>query len=464
MSFFMTMSLGNDAGITPHPRVGFPARELVFRRAIADAAEKGRGQMDIDKQTDALFARAAWRLVPLILAMYIAAFLNRVNVSFAALTMNHDLGFSPEVYGWGTGIFFLGYLVFEVPSNLIMEKVGARLWLSRIMITWALVSMAFAFVQGPIAFFGLRFLLGLAEAGFYPGILLYFTYWFPAATRARILAIFCMGIPVSNILGAPLSGWMLGIEGHGLHGWQWMYILEGIPTLALGFLVLKGLPDNPAKANFLTAQEKEIMLARLAQEDRPQVHGFGEMMKDWRVWALIIPDFAIVFGIYALGFWMPQMVKAMGYDIHQTSLIVMVPYAVSLLILWGIGVSSDRTGKRALHFCLSALVAAAGFALAAIGGSDVIVIAGFCLASGGVYSGLATFWSVPPLFLGGTAAAGAFALINSVGNPSGFVGPGLMGWLLQTTGSYTIGMYMCTGVALAAALSMAALARFCRTP
>jgi MFS transporter, ACS family, tartrate transporter len=414
---------------------------------------------------DAILRRAAWRLVPFILAMYIAAFLNRVNVGFAALTMNQDLGFSPEVYGWGTGVFFLGYLVFEVPSNLIMEKVGARIWMARIMITWALVSMAFAFVQGPVMFASLRFLLGLAEAGFYPGILLYFTYWFPAATRARILAIFCMGIPVSNILGSPLSGWLLGVEGHGFKGWQWMYLLEGIPTLALGFFALWCLPDNPRKAGFLTEREKDVVMARLAGEDRPQVHGFAEMMKDWRVWALMIPDFAIVFGIYSLGFWMPQMVKAMGYDIRQTSLIVMIPYIASLAILWGIGVSSDRTGKRALHFCLSSLICAAGFLIAALGaGNPVMVIGGFSLAAGGAYSGLATFWSVPPLFLGGTAAAGAFALINAVGNLSGFVGPGLMGWLLQTSGSYTIGMWMCTGVALVAALSMAVLAGYCRTP
>jgi len=414
---------------------------------------------------DAVLRRAAWRLVPFILAMYIAAFLNRVNVGFAALTMNHDLGFSPEVYGWGTGVFFLGYLVFEVPSNLIMEKVGARIWMARIMITWALVSMAFAFVQGPVMFAVLRFLLGLAEAGFYPSILLYFTYWFPAATRARILAIFCMGIPVSNILGSPLSGWLLGVEGYGFKGWQWMYLLEGVPTLALGFVALWCLPDNPRKAHFLTEREKDVVMARLAGEGRPQVHGFGEMMQDWRVWALMIPDFAIVFGIYALGFWMPQMVKAMGYDIAQTSLIVMIPYIASLAILWGIGVSSDRTGKRALHFCLSALICAAGFLTAALAaGNPVMVIGGFCLAAGGAYSGLATFWSVPPLFLGGTAAAGAFALINAVGNLSGFVGPGLMGWLLQTTGSYRVGMWMCTGVALVAALSMAALAGHCRTP
>ncbi len=414
---------------------------------------------------DAILRRAAWRLVPFILAMYIAAFLNRVNVGFAALTMNHDLGLSPEVYGWGTGVFFIGYLLFEVPSNLIMEKVGARLWLSRIMITWAIVSMAFAFVQGPVMFAALRFLLGVAEAGFYPGILLYFTYWFPAATRARILAIFCMGIPAANIIGAPLSGWLLGMAGHGFKGWQWMYLVEGIPTLALGFAALWCLPDNPRKAGFLTEREKDVVMARLASEDRPQIHGFSEMMKDWRVWALIIPDFAIVFGIYSLGFWMPQMVKAMGYSIMETSLIVMIPYTASVAILWGIGVSSDRTGKRALHFVISSLVCAAGFLVAALaGGHNWVIIAGFCLAAGGAYSGLATFWSVPPLFLGGTAAAGAFALINCVANLSGFVGPGLTGWLLQTTGSYTSGMWMCTGVALVAALSMVPLTKYCRTP
>ena len=414
---------------------------------------------------DAILRRAAWRLVPFILAMYIAAFLNRVNVGFAALTMNQDLGLSPEVYGWGTGVFFLGYLLFEVPSNLVMEKVGARLWLSRIMVTWAIVSMAFAFVQGPVMFAALRFLLGVAEAGFYQGILLYFTYWFPAATRARILAIFCMGIPASNIIGAPLSGWLLGMAGHGFKGWQWMYLVEGIPTVALGFAALWCLPDNPRKAGFLSEREKDVVMARLATEDRPQIHGFAEMMKDWRVWALIIPDFAIVFGIYALSFWMPQMVKAMGYSIMETSLVVMIPYTASVAILWGIGVSSDRTGKRALHFVISSLVCAAGFLVAALaGGHNWVVIAGFCLAAGGAYSGLATFWSVPPLFLGGTAAAGAFALINSVGNLSGFVGPGLTGWLLQTTGSYTSGMWMCTGVALVAALSMAALAEYCRSP
>ncbi|HVV27252.1 MAG TPA: MFS transporter [Rhizomicrobium sp.] len=412
-----------------------------------------------NSEADTVFRRVALRLVPLILAMYVASFLNRVNVGFAALTMNRDLGFSPEVYGIGAGIFFWGYFLFEVPSNLIMEKVGARLWLSRIMLTWAIVSMMTAFVQGPVSFYAVRFLLGLAEAGFYPGILLYFTYWFPAAARARILAVFCMGVPVANIIGAPLSGWLLGIEAGGLHGWQWMYILEAIPTFGLGLLGLWGLPDNPAKASWLGAREKEVVLARLAEDPKPHVHGLGEMFRDWRVWALTVPDFLIVFGIYALGLWMPQMVKAMGYSNLQTGLVVMIPYLFSVIVLWVIGVSSDRTGRRVLHFVVSALIASAGFLIAATGGNQAVVIFGFCLASGGAYSGLATFWSVPPLFLGGTAAAGAFALINSFGNLSGFFGPAMMGWLRQVTGDYRAGLWMCVAVPLLAALSMLLVSR-----
>jgi ACS family tartrate transporter-like MFS transporter len=433
--------------------------ELVIGSRLTDAgAKNGAGVMEATRsEADAILRRAAWRLVPLILAMYVAAFLNRVNVGFAALTMNQDLGFTPEIYGNGAGIFFWGYLLFEVPSNLIMEKVGARIWICRIMLTWGLVSMATAFVSGPYSFYAMRFVLGLAEAGLYPGILLYFTYWFPAATRARIIALFCMGIPVANLLGSPLSGWLLGIETAGLHGWQWMYLLEAIPTLLLGFAVLIWMPDNPAKAKWLTASEKTAVLARLAADPKAQVHGLTEMMWDWRVWALMIPDFGIVFGIYALGLWMPTMVKAMGYSNLQTSFVVMVPYVFSLAILWAFGVSSDRSGRRVLHFCLSALLASVGFAIAAIGGNDTIVIFGFCLASGGVFSGLATFWTVPPLFLGGTAAAGAFALINSVGNLSGYFGPAMMGWLRQVTGDYKAGLWACVAVPIIAALSMALL-------
>jgi ACS family tartrate transporter-like MFS transporter len=411
-------------------------------------------------RADAILRRAAWRLVPLILAMYVAAFLNRVNVGFAALTMNQDLGLTQEMYGIGAGVFFWGYFLFEVPSNLIMEKVGARLWIARIMLTWALVSMATALVQGAWSFYGLRFLLGVAEAGFYPGILLYFTYWFPSAFRARIIALFCMGVPVANVVGAPLSAWLLGVNAFGIEGWKWLYILEGIPTLLLGLAALWALPDNPARAHFLNDEEKRIVLARLAADDKPPVHGLLPMLKDWRVWCLIVPDFAIVFSIYALTFFMPIMVKAMGYTNVQTGWIVMIPYGLSMGILWLFGVSSDRSGRRALHYCLACILTALGFAVAALGqGHPAIVILGFCIAMGGAYSGLATFWTVPPLFLGGTAAAGAFALINSFGNLSGFFGPAMMGWVNQVTGSYQGGLWTCVVVPLAGAASMALLAR-----
>jgi ACS family tartrate transporter-like MFS transporter len=411
-------------------------------------------------RADAILRRAAWRLVPLVLAMYVAAFLNRVNVGFAALTMNQDLGLTQEMYGIGAGVFFWGYFLFEVPSNLIMEKVGARLWIARIMLTWAVVSMATALVQGAWSFYGLRFLLGVAEAGFYPGILLYFTYWFPSAFRARIIALFCMGVPVANVVGAPLSAWLLEVNAFGIEGWKWLYILEGIPTLLLGLVALWGLPDNPAKARFLDAEEKQIVLARLAADEKPAVHGLMPMLKDWRVWYLIIPDFAIVFSIYALTFFMPTMVKAMGYTNTQTGWIVMIPYGLSMGILWLFGVSSDRSGRRVLHYCLACVLTALGFAVAALGhGNTVIVILGFCVAMGGAYSGLATFWTVPPLFLGGTAAAGAFALINSFGNLSGFFGPAMMGWVNQVTGSYQGGLWTCVVVPLVGAAAMALLAR-----
>lgn len=423
---------------------------------------KGWGRIldtSLAREADQIFRRAAFRLVPLVVAMYVASFLNRVNVGFAALTMNRDLGFTPEIYGFGAGVFFFGYFLFELPSNLILEKVGARLWLSRIMISWAIVSMATAFVHSALSFYMARFLLGIAEAGFYPGILLYFTYWFPAAVRARIMAVFTAGISISNVMGAPLSGWLLSVHAAHLEGWQWLYLIEGLPTLALGLVVFWALPDNPATASWLSAREKDIVLATLSQEERPRLYGFAEMIRDWRVWALIVPDFCIIFGIYALGFWLPQMVKAMGFSNLATGMIVMIPYLVALFIVWAIAVFSDRSGRRVFHFVLSAFLAALGFAIAAMSKNDAVVICGFCLASGGVYSGLATFWTIPPHLLGGTAAAGAFAMINSFGNLSGFAGPAMMGWLREVTGDYQAGLWVCVIVPLIAGLAMTLTAR-----
>jgi len=410
------------------------------------------------ERTERILARAAWRLVPLIMAMYVASFLNRANVAFAALTMNKDLGFTPEVYGLGAGIFFLGYFLFEVPSNLILEKVGARLWIARIMLTWGLLSMLTAFVTGTTSFYAIRFILGLAEAGFYPGILLYFTYWFPQATRCRITALFVMAIPLSSAIGSPVSSYFLELTALGLHGWQWMFILEGIPTLLFGIIVLLWLPDRPANAKWLSAEDKQLIGARLAEDPVHEAQSLGDMLSDWRVWALILPDFGIVFGIYCLGLWLPQMVKALGYDNIQTGWIVAIPYAISIAVLWLFGLWSDR-GSRIVPVAASALLAAAGFAVAALAGSNIGIIIGFSIAASGVFSGLATFWSLPPMFLGGTAAAGGLALINSFGNLSGWVGPYAVGWLKQYSGDFRSGMWLCVSTQLAAAVLILWLGR-----
>jgi len=255
---------------------------------------------DLREKSDRILSRAAWRLIPFMVVMYVASFLDRVNISFAALQMNQDLGFSPQVYGFASGIFFFGYFLFEVPSNLMLQKVGARLWMCRICVTWGLLSMLTAFVKDPVSFSVVRFLLGAAEAGLYPGMILYMTYWFPASTRARFIALFLAAVPLSNVIGAPVSGWLLGLSGHGLMGWQWMLILEGIPSLICGVTTLWLLPDGPAKAKWLSDNDKSIIAARLAAEPPGALHGFKEMLLDKRIWILMIPDFSIVIALYGL--------------------------------------------------------------------------------------------------------------------------------------------------------------------
>lgn len=408
---------------------------------------------------DAALARAALRLVPLAMAIYFASFLDRVNVGFAALTMNKDLGFSPEVYGFGAGVFFLSYSAFEVPSNLILEKVGARLWMCRIMLTWGLLSMLTAFVTGPITFYFIRFVLGMAEAGFVPGILLYFTYWFPAAARSRITALFIMGIPLSNAIGSPISSYLLGISAFGLHGWQWMFIAEGAPTLLLGVIVLTWMPDSPATARWLTVEDRKHIIDRLAEEPKREIYSLGAMLSDWRVWALALPDFCFAFGLYGLGLWLPQMVKGLGHDNAQTGWIVMIPYGISVVTMWACGWSSDRSGKSGLHVALSAVLAAVGFGIAAVARTDVNMIVGFSLAASGMFAGLAIFWTVPPLILESSAAAGGIALIGTLGNLSGAAGPYALGWLKQHTGDFHSGMWLCASIQLLAAILILWLGR-----
>lgn len=409
-----------------------------------------------DARADAILARAARRLIPVMALMYVASFLDRVNVGFAILTMKQDLGFSPEVFGLGAGIFFWGYFLFEIPSNLMLEKFGARMWMCRIMVTWGLISMATAFVQGPTSFYILRFLLGLAEAGLYPGMILYMTYWFPQATRARFIALFLAAVPAASVIGAPLSGWLLGFNGI-LHGWQWMLLLEGLPSLALGIAVLWLLPDRPATAPWLSAEEKQILEARLADDRRRDtgkhtMSGFWEMLADKRIWIFIIPDFSIVIGLYGMGLWMPQMIKDLGFSNLETGFLVALPYVVSMVGMVLLGLSSDRTGDRVWHVAGAAFAGALGLVGAVLFANPVLIMLSFCLAAFGIYGALAVFWTLPTAILRGMAAAGGLALLNSFSNLGGFFGPTLMGWLKQSTGTYTMGM-----LALAAMLAFAGL-------
>jgi ACS family tartrate transporter-like MFS transporter len=407
---------------------------------------------------EAVLAKAARRLIPVMCLMYVASFLDRVNVGFAALTMNRDLGFSPETYGLGAGIFFFGYFIFEVPSNLMLEKVGARAWMCRIMVSWGLLSMACAFVQGPRSFYVLRFLLGAAEAGLYPGMILYMTYWFPQATRARFIALFLAAVPAASVIGAPLSGLILDFA-RGLKGWQWLFVLEGIPSILLGIGVLWLLPDRPASATWLTAQEKQLLAAHLASEPKGALHGFWEVLADKRIWIFIIPDFSIVIGLYGLGLWMPLMISGLGFSHLQTGLLVAFPYVVAMAGMVLIGLSSDRQGERVFHVAGSALTGALGLFAAGLFTSPLALILSFCLASIGIYAALAVFWTLPTAILRGMAAAGGLALLNSFSNLGGYFGPTLMGWAKQQTGTFTFGLDMLAGFLLLAAISVIVIGR-----
>lgn len=414
-------------------------------------------------RANSILRRAAWRLIPLMMLMYVASFLDRVNIGFAALQMNQDLGLSAAQYGFAAGIFFWGYFLFEVPANLLMQRFGARLWMCRIMVSWGLLSMATAFAQGPVSLSVLRFLLGVAEAGLYPGMILYMTYWFPQTTRARFIALFLAAVPLSNVIGAPLSGWLLGFEGV-FRGWQSMLLIEGIPSVLLGVAVLWLLPDGPQKAKWLTAEEKQIIAMRLEADRKNDakigtVHGFGEMLRDKRVWILMIPDFCIVIGLYALSLWMPLMINGMGFTAIQTGWLVALAYFMAIAAMVLLGLSSDRRGERAGHVAFAAVMGAAGFVGAAFLQSPVLVIGCFCLAASGIYGALAVFWTLPTALLRSTAAAGGLALINSFANLGGFFGPYLTGFLRTLTGDYVLGLLVMAGMLCMAAISVLLIGR-----
>jgi len=404
---------------------------------------------------DSVYARVSRRIVPLIMLCYVVAYLDRVNVGFAKLQMSQALNFSETVYGLGAGIFFIGYFLFEVPSNLLMNKIGARIWIARIMITWGLISGAFAFVQTPTQFYVMRFLLGLAEAGFYPGIILYLTYWYPSHRRARIVAMFMAAIPISGIFGNPLSGWIMSAfhgtgVGGGWQGWQWMFMIEAIPAVLVGLLVLWKFDDSIRKAKWLSEDDKQLLEANIAADNKGKTEhpGIGKVFSDPRVWMMSLIYFAFVMGQYGLTFWMPTLVKNAGVkDTFMVGLLSAIPYVCAAITMVLIGRSADARRERRWHLVVPALMGAVGFAVVATAGNNVTLsIVFLSLAAAGVLTCAPLFWSLPTAFLQGTAAAAGIAAINSVGNLAGFVSPYMIGALKDMTGSTATGMYALAGV------------------
>ena len=401
--------------------------------------------------------KISWRLLPLIVVIYFVAYIDRTNVSFAALTMNKALGLSSYLFGWGAGIFFLGYFLFEVPSNVILEKTGARIWIARIMITWGIISGAMAFATGPASFLTLRFLLGVAEAGFFPGMILYFTFWFPKAYRARVISALFIAVPGSNALASVISGAILEMDGIlGLAGWQWMFIVEAIPAVLLAFAVLALMTDRPALATWLAPEEKEWLETQLADERRriesAEHLSLWRALMDTRVLALAAIYFTIVTATYGITFFLPQIVKGIGLSNVMTGLVTAIPYTIGTIgmLLWG--ASSDRHDERRWHFCVACVLAAAGLVGAGIFGSSFLALAFMSVATIGLYGSKPAFWPLPSVFLTGTAAAGGIALVNSIGNLGGYVGPFIVGWIKDSTGSFESGLYFLAACALASAV------------
>jgi ACS family tartrate transporter-like MFS transporter len=409
---------------------------------------------------EAVFARCARRLVPLIALLYFVNYVDRVNVGFAALTMNRDMGFSPFVYGLGASLFFGGYLLFQIPANLVLERVGARRWISSIMAVWGALSMATAFMQGPISFYVLRFSLGVAEAGFFPGMVLYLTYWFPQSYRARFVAAFMTAIPMAFVIGAPLSGFLLQMEGVlSLHGWQWLFVIEGLPAFVLSFVVLRFMPDRPATASWLTDEQKSWIAKQLSQESAALPSAFWPALLDPRVIALGIVYFGINFGRYGVELWLPQIVQGIGFSTLATSFIVAIPYGVGIgaMILWGL--RSDRRGERVWHVALPCLSAGICCTLAGILHDDLLVLVSLGAVVVSLLAVQGPFFSLPSSYLSGTAVAGGIGLINMLGTGmGGFLGPSMIGYFKEQTGGYAFGMgvlalalFVSSGVVLATA-------------
>ena len=400
----------------------------------------------------AAYSKVTRRLIPFLFLCYMVAYLDRVNVGFAKLQMLADLKFSETVYGLGAGIFFIGYFFFEVPSNIILHRIGARVWIARIMITWGIVSASMMFITSPFMYYAMRFLLGIAEAGFFPGIILYLTYWYPARRRSKMTALFMTAVAMSGVVGGPLSGWIMQSLGGVNHwsGWQWLFLLEGMPSIVVGVVVFFYLDDRVHLAPWLSEEEKQLLARDIAQDEiGKQNHSSAQAFRNARVWLMGVIYFCFVTGLYGVTFWLPTMIKTSGVkNSLDVGLLSAIPYAAAVIAMVFTSRRSDERRERRWHLAIPGILGGIGLIFSAIYGHNTAAsMVALTIATAGIITTLPLFWSLPTAFLGGSAAAAGIALVNSIGNLAGFASPYLVGWIKDLTQSTNVGMY-----AIAAAL------------
>jgi MFS transporter, ACS family, tartrate transporter len=400
--------------------------------------------------------KVSLRIIPFIMLLYFMVFIDRVNIGFASLEMNKDLGFSPAVFGFGAGIFFWGYFLCEIPSNIALHRFGARLWIARIMVSWGLLAGIESQIQGPTSFYVLRFLLGAAEAGFFPGVILYLSYWFPARQRAAAVSLFMASAPLSTAIGSLLASTILGLNGAlGLAGWQWLFILEAVPSVLLGFVTLATMTDRPEQAKWLADDERDwlvsTMTAERAGKAATETRSVWRALADPRVLGLALVYFGTSAGLYTLGVWAPQIIKSFGLPTSEVGLLNALPPTVAVvgMVLWSR--HSDRTNERPWHVIIACLAAAVGLILAGLSPNVVAVVAALMLVNVGIVSAKPPLWAMPTMFLSGPAAAAGLAAINSIGNLGGFAGPAMIGWIKSLTGSFSGGLTFVCGLLIVSA-------------
>jgi MFS transporter, ACS family, tartrate transporter len=406
-----------------------------------------------DRLESAVVSRLMWRLMPFLFLLYIVAYLDRINVSFAVLQMRGQLGLSDRVIGRAQGMFFAGYFFFQLPSNLVLEKFGVRRWIAGLMATWGVISCMMIFIRGPISFYGLRFLLGAAEAGFFPGMILYMKRWFPARARARAVAWFMTANPLAGIVGSPISGALLGLTGKGLSGWQWMFLMEGIPAILLGAIVLWVLSDRPQEAAWLKGEERAWLLDKLAGEQAAESSlkqgSFWQVLVAPRIWLLSLVYFGVSTTMYGVTFWLPSLIQSLsGLGNFETSLIAVLPFVVTTVAMVLVGMSSDHTGERRWHTAIPAFCAALALVAAAYGKAPALVIAGVGFGMAGAEAMVGPFWAMATTRMAGLPAAAGIAMINSLANLGGYFGSDIIGFFRTANGGFR-GGFLAIGATLA---------------